>query len=263
MILDEIVKKTKERVEENKKNLSLEKLREEVLAINHNNDEYVFLKAIRDKEITFICEVKKASPSKGIIADPFLYKEIALAYEAAGAGAISVLTEPYFFKGCEHYLTEIKQIVKIPVLRKDFIVDEYMIYEAKKIGADAILLICAILEKSQLKEYIELAEGLGLSVLVEVHDESEILMAIEAGAKIIGVNNRDLRDFTVDIQNSIRLKKLVSPDILFVSESGIKTHDDIEILKESGINAVLIGETLMKSDDKKAMLGVLMGKDKR
>ena len=138
-----------------------------------------------------------------------------------------------------------------------------MIYEAKKIGADAILLICAILEKSQLKEYIELAEGLGLSVLVEVHDESEILMAIEAGAKIIGVNNRDLRDFTVDIQNSIRLKKLVSPDILFVSESGIKTHDDIEILKESGINAVLIGETLMKSDDKKAMLGVLMGKDKR
>ena len=204
--------------------------------------------------------MKKASPSKGIIAEDFPYLDIAKEYENIGASAISVLTEPHFFKGDNKYLEEISRNVDIPVLRKDFIIDEYQIYESKLIGADAILLICSILTKSQLKEYLNIAKELNLDVLVETHDEKEVKIAVEIGANIIGVNNRNLKDFTVNIENSISLRKLVPKDILYVSESGISTREDIKKLEENNINAVLIGETLMRSSNKKMMLDKLKGK---
>ena len=209
--------------------------------------------------MSFICEAKKASPSKGLIAPEFTYVQIAKEYEAAGADAISVLTEPVYFQGKNEYLTEIRRTVKIPLLRKDFTVDEYMIYEAKNIGADAVLLICAILSSMQLSEYAGIARELGLSALVEAHDEKEVEMALAAGARIVGVNNRNLKDFTVDINNSVRLRELVPENILFVSESGMKTRQDIVRLEQNGTNAVLIGETLMRSADKKAVLQELRG----
>ncbi|WP_100065270.1 indole-3-glycerol phosphate synthase TrpC [Miniphocaeibacter massiliensis] len=258
MILDEIVVKTKRRVAELKKIETLDTLkekRENFLKIRKS-----FFKSLSGSDISFICEVKKASPSKGIIAKDFEYLEIAKEYESIGASAISVLTEPYFFKGNNKYLEEISKNVNIPVLRKDFIVDEYQIYEAKLIGADAILLICSILSKKQLVEYLKIAENLQLDVLVEAHDEIEVRMAVESGAKIIGVNNRNLKDFTVNIQNSINLRKLVPKDILYVSESGISTREDIRELEKHNINAVLIGETLMKSSNKKLILDTLKGK---
>ena len=209
---------------------------------------------MKDPEIAIIAEVKKASPSKGLIAEDFDYIEIAKEYEQAGASAISVLTEPYFFQGSNDYLKEISENVQIPILRKDFTIDEYMIWEAKSIGASAILLIVSILDDVQLKEYLDLAHELGLSAIVETHDAEEIKSAVDAGAQIIGVNNRNLADFTVDIDNSINLRSLVSDDITFISESGIKTKEDVTRLKENNVDAVLIGETLMKSDDKKAMI---------
>ena len=211
------------------------------------------------EKLSFICEVKKASPSKGVIAEDFPYLSIAKDYEAAGASAISCLTEPYYFQGSDQYLKEITDTVSIPVLRKDFTVDAYQIYEAKLLGASAVLLICAILTEEQLKEYGAIAESLGLSALVEAHDEEEVQMALRSGAKIIGVNNRDLRNFTVDIHNSVRLRKLVPEEILFISESGIKTAADIAVLKENGTNGVLIGETLMRSSHKKEELETLNG----
>jgi indole-3-glycerol phosphate synthase len=203
--------------------------------------------------------VKKASPSKGIIAEHFPYEEIAVEYEKAGADALSVLTEPTYFKGSDDYLAAIRKKVQIPILRKDFTVDEYMLYEAKKIGADAVLLICAILSPMQLSEYRGIAEELGLSALVEAHDEAEVEMALNAGARIVGVNNRNLKDFTVDINNSVRLRELVPPEVLFVSESGMKTRADIARLEQNGTNAVLIGETFMRSADKAGMLRELAG----
>ena len=223
------------------------------------NTGFPFRKALSGNEITFICEVKRASPSKGLIAPDFPYLDIARDYERAGASAISCLTEPFWFKGRDEYLAEISNAVKIPVLRKDFTVDEYMIYQAKTLGASAVLLICSILSKEQLSEYLGIAHSLGLSALVEAHDEDEVRTALSVGAGIIGVNNRDLRTFTVDINNSARLRKLVPPEILFVSESGIKTAADIEALRSNGTNAVLIGETLMRSPDKKAALDELRG----
>ena len=258
MILDEIAAKTRERIAEEKKKVSLSVLKS--LAADQDTDSgFPFEKALKGSEISFICEVKKASPSKGLIAMDFPYVEIAREYEEAGAHAISVLTEPYYFQGNNSYLQEIKKSVSLPVLRKDFTVDEYMIYEAKVIGADAILLICAILSEEQLKEYVQIGEGLGLSVLVEAHDKKEIQMALAARASIIGVNNRNLKDFTVDISNSIRLRPFVPDSVLFVSESGMKTGEDIQKLRENGTDAVLIGETLMKSRDKKAALCDLAG----
>lgn len=257
MILDEIAKKTTERIEQLKKQESTEVLKERALALGdagHN-----FRKGISGDEISFICEVKKASPSKGVIAEEFPYVDIAREYEKAGAGAISVLTEPYYFQGSNDYLNEISQAVSTPILRKDFVVDEYMIYEARLIGADAVLLICSILEDDRLKKYMDIADSLGLDALVEVHDEAEVKRAVELGAAIIGVNNRNLKDFTVDIDNSVRLRQYVPEDILFVSESGMKTPEDIKRLKENGTDAVLIGETLMRSDDKKEMLDRLRG----
>ena len=209
---------------------------------------------LKDPEISIIAEVKKASPSKGLIAEDFDYIQIAKEYEQAGASAISVLTEPYFFQGSNDFLRDISLNVSIPLLRKDFTIDEYMIYEAKLLGASAILLIVSILNYNQLKSYLDLAHDLGLSAIVETHDANEIKTAIDAGAEIIGVNNRNLADFTVDIENSIRLRRLVDEDILFISESGIKTSEDVRRLKENNVDAVLIGETLMRSDDKKSMI---------
>lgn len=258
MILQEIAEKTKIRIADEKAKVSLEELKKQAYDMNKETC-FPFFKALSKRDLSFICEVKKASPSKGIIAQDFPYMEIAADYERSGADAISVLTEPFWFKGSNQYVKEISSNVSIPILRKDFTVDEYMIYEAKTIGASAILLICAILNDNQLKEYTEIAHELGLSVLVEAHDETEVNRALKCDAKIIGVNNRDLRDFTVDITNSIRLRKMVPQDYIFVSESGIKTKEDIANLKNNGTNAVLIGETLMRCSDKKAALDNLKG----
>ena len=253
IMLDEIVEKTKERVETAKGIISLDDLKNEV-KLMEITEEFPFKKALMGDDIAIIAEVKKASPSKGLISEDFDYLNIAREYEQAGASAISVLTEPYFFMGSDDYLKEISQEVNVPVLRKDFIVDEYMIWEAKALGASAILLIVSILDIVQLKRFLDLAHDLGLSAIVECHDGDEIMRALTVGAEIIGVNNRDLTDFTVDIENSINLRRCVSGDVVFISESGIKTAEDVIRLKENDVDAVLIGETLMKSDDKKAMI---------
>ena len=256
IMLDEIVEKTKERVETAKGIISLDDLKNEV-SLMEITDDFPLKKALSGDDIAIIAEVKKASPSKGLIAEDFDYLKIAKDYEEAGASAISVLTEPYFFMGSDDYLKEIAENVSIPVLRKDFIVDEYMIWEAKALGASAILLIVSILDVVQLKKYLDLAHDLGLSAIVETHDGDEIMRALTVGAEIIGVNNRNLNDFTVDIDNSINLRRCVSGDVIFISESGIKTKEDVTRLKENDVDAVLIGETLMKSDDKKAMISEL------
>ena len=259
-ILAEIAEKTRLRVAEERKERPLSAVRAQAEALAQKDPmDFPFQKALAVPGMSFICEVKKASPSKGLIAPDFPYVEIARAYEAAGASAISCLTEPYWFQGRDAYLREITQTVSIPVLRKDFTVDEYMIYGAKTLGASAVLLICAILDDGQLRDYLALARELGLSALVEAHDEQEIHRALQAGAGIIGVNNRDLRTFTVDTGNSVRLRQLVPPEVLFVSESGIRTHGDIQKLYDNGTNAVLIGETLMRAENKKAMLEELRG----
>lgn len=266
MILDEIAEKTRERILEKKQLVPEEVLKEKAYRLASEEKEksggtfsFPFERALSCKGISFICEVKKASPSKGIIAEKFPYKEIAIEYERAGASALSVLTEPYYFKGSDDYLEEIRDAVKIPILRKDFTVDTYMVYEAKCIGASAILLICAILSDEQLKTYMETAKELGLSALVEAHTEEEVRRALACGAGIVGVNNRDLKTFQVDIHTSERLRKLVPEEVLYVSESGIRSGEDIRRLKENGTDAVLIGETLMRSDNKKKMLDELRG----
>jgi indole-3-glycerol phosphate synthase len=255
-MLDEIVEKTKERIELAKEIIPLDELKKSV-SLLEISDEFPFKKALGGDEISIIAEVKKASPSKGLIADDFDYVEIAKDYESAGASAISVLTEPFFFQGSNDYLEEIAENVSIPILRKDFVVDEYMIWEAKLLGASAVLLIVSILDIVTLKKYLDLAHDLGLSAIVETHDGDEIRTAMNVGAEIIGVNNRNLNDFTVDIENSISLRRCVSGDVIFISESGIKTKEDVTRLKENNVDAVLIGETLMKSDDKKAMISEL------
>ena len=245
MILDDIVSKTKERYSDKLEKIDeIKKLSERRVILNPN----FFYEAISKKGISFICEVKKASPSKGIISEDFPYLEIAKKYNEC-ADVISCLTEPYFFKGKDEYLTKIKMSVNIPVLRKDFILYEYQIYEAKAIGADAILLIVAILDKDTLTKYINIAHSIGLGCLVEAHDLDELNIAINLGAKVVGVNNRNLKDFTVDMSNSINLRNKAPKDILFVSESGIKTRSDIKKLEDNNIDAVLIGETLMRSND--------------
>ncbi|MCD7739839.1 MAG: indole-3-glycerol phosphate synthase TrpC [Candidatus Gastranaerophilales bacterium] len=252
-ILENIVEKTKKRI----KKLNEEEIKS--AAIKLPKGDFEFEKAIKSSKIAFICEVKKASPSKGIIAKNFPYINIAKEYEEAGANAISVLTEPDFFLGSTFYLEEIAKSVKIPVLRKDFIITEAQIYESKVIGASAILLICSILDEDTLKKYIEIADSLGLSCLVEAHDEIEIKKAINAKARIIGVNNRNLKTFDIDINNSINLRKYIPDNILFVSESGITGSEQVKELEKNKVNAVLIGETLMKSDNKKQELKKLKG----
>ena len=258
MILDTIVEATKIRVAQEKQVESPEAVKAAALALPSDTG-FPFEAALRQQDFNFICEVKKASPSKGIIAEHFPYLEIAKEYEVAGAAAISVLTEPDFFKGDKKYLQEIASTVKIPVLRKDFIIDEYQIYQAKVWGASAILLICACLDVPTLTKFRELADSLGLSSLVEAHDEKEVQMAIDCGARIIGVNNRNLKDFTVDVQNSVRLRNLVQDDVIFVSESGLETPEDIQVLRDNNIGVALMGETFMRSPNKVEKLAYLYG----
>lgn len=271
-ILNEIAAKTKERIQKEKLEIPEKDLiqmiqKRKVQILLHPEQQSItsrtphsFFQALKKEGMSYICEVKKASPSKGLIAPAFPYLEIAKEYQEAGAAAISCLTEPFYFQGSDRYLQEITAAVDIPVLRKDFTVDEYMIFQAAAYGAAAVLLICAILNDEQLKEYRELAEELGMDALVEAHDEEEAERALKSGARIIGVNNRDLKTFQVDMQNSIRLRKLAPENVVFVSESGIKTSDDIQKLYDNQVDAVLIGETLMRSQDKKAALEKLNGK---
>ncbi|MCL1913043.1 MAG: indole-3-glycerol phosphate synthase TrpC [Eubacteriaceae bacterium] len=257
-ILDEIAMRTRERINEKKKELPLDEL-VGIATAKPIDGSYPFEKALASSGISFICEVKKASPSKGLIAESFPYAQIAREYEAAGAAAISVLTEPFYFLGDDSYLKEIAEIVDIPVMRKDFVVDPYMVYEAKVLGASAVLLICSILDETQLREYLTLAQNLGLSALVEAHTEEEVAAAVSAGARIVGVNNRDLKTFEVDLTVSSRLRKLVPPNLLFIAESGIRNADDINELRSYGVDGVLIGETLMRSQDKAAEIQKLRG----
>lgn len=258
MILEQIIDQTKERITQQRRQRPLAEVRAEAEAQNTDTG-FPFEKALAKPGMSFICEVKKASPSKGVIDPDFPYLEIAWDYQAAGADALSVLTEPFFFRGSNEIFREIRARVPLPMLRKDFTVDEYMIYEAKTLGADAILLICAVLSDGQLQEYLGLASALGMNALVEAHDEKEISRALHAGAGILGVNNRNLKDFTVDIGNSVRLRKMVPAEVLFVSESGMRTREDIKCLEENGTSGVLIGETLMRSREKAQMLAKLRG----
>ena len=257
-ILEEIALKTRERINAQKKECPPEAMRRAAISMAANTG-FPFEKALKAPGISFICEVKKASPSKGVIAEQFPYLEIARSYESAGAAAISCLTEPYYFQGKDEYLTQIAAGVSIPVLRKDFVIDPYMIYQAKVLGASAVLLICAILTEDELKAYFSLAETLGLSALVEAHTIGEVERALDCGARIIGVNNRDLKTFRVDINTSIRLRSMVPDDSIYVSESGIKTPEDVAALRQNGTDAVLIGETLMQCENKKKMLTALSG----
>jgi len=258
LILDTIIEATKIRIAQEKQVESPEAVKAAALALPSDTG-FPFEAALRQQDFNFICEVKKASPSKGIIAEHFPYLDIAKEYEVAGAAAISVLTEPDFFKGDKKSLQEIASTVKIPVLRKDFIIDEYQIYQAKVWGASAILLICACLDVPTLTKFREIADSLGLSSLVEAHDENEVQMAIDCGARIIGVNNRNLKDFTVDVQNSVRLRNLVQDDVIFVSESGLETPEDIQVLRDNNIGVALMGETFMRSPNKVEKLAYLYG----
>ena len=273
MILDDLAAAARKRMERDMKRAPLEYIKKraesvrrtelaqaEKGAVNTENISFGFEKNLRQKAMQFICEVKKASPSKGLIAAHFPYVDIAKEYEAAGAAAISVLTETDYFLGDDRYLRQIYEAVQTPLLRKDFTVDAYQIYQAKTLGASAVLLICAILDEKRIRSFIEICDSLGMSALVEAHDAEEVRMADCAGARIIGVNTRNLKDFTVDIGNSLRLRELVPGDTLFVAESGISTPEDIRALREGGVNGVLIGESLMRAKDKKAMLDYLRGK---
>lgn len=256
-ILDTIAEYAKERVDEAKLNMPFDEVRARALDLPRGD--FSFEKALSHEGMSFICECKKASPSKGVIAKDFPYLDIASDYERAGADCISVLTEPKWFLGSPWYLEEITRRVSIPCLRKDFTVDEYMIYEAKVLGASAVLFICSILSRMQLEEYLGIATGLGLSALVEAHDEKEIEMALDAGAGIIGVNNRNLKDFSVDTDNSKRLRDMIPSGVIFVSESGVRDRSDVEKLEKIGADAVLVGETLMRSEDRRAKLMELKG----
>ncbi len=254
MILDDIARATAKRVEEAKRIRPLENI-----SFEKKEKPFYFEKALKKDTLSFICEIKRASPSKGIIAEDFPYERIAEEYEEAGADAVSVLTEPEFFLGKNEYLSAVKKKTSLPILRKDFTIDPYQIYEARSIGADAVLLICALLDGEKLKRYIALADSLELSAVVEAHDEKEVKTALDSGARIIGVNNRNLKDFTVDVENSLRLRDIVPKSVTFISESGIKTRDDIKRLEDAKVDAVLIGETFMKSPDKRGMLKELRG----
>lgn len=256
-ILDQLADHARERVAEAKKRIPLDEIKRQALSLPKGD--FAFERALKKDGISFICECKKASPSKGLLAPDFPYFEIAKEYETAGADCISVLTEPKWFLGKDEYLRKIASTVSVPCLRKDFTVDEYMIYEAKLLGASAVLLICSLLTAEDIREYIYLCDELGLSALVEAHDGTEVKVAIKAGARIIGVNNRNLKDFSVDTENSTKLRRLIPKDVLFVSESGVRSAEDVAKLREIGADAVLIGETLMRAQDKKTKLAELRG----
>ncbi len=256
-ILDQLADHARERVAAARATRPVEAVRREALALPKGD--FAFERALGGHELAFICECKKASPSKGLIDPAFPYMDIARAYEAAGAEAISVLTEPRWFLGSDDYLREIAGSVSVPCLRKDFTVDEYMLYQAKLLGASAALLICAILDGVRLRDYIQICDGLGLSALVEAHDEAEVEAALKAGARIVGVNNRNLKDFSVDTGNSRRLRALIPRDVLFVSESGVSSAGDVQAARAMGADAVLVGEALMRAGDKRAKLAELRG----
>lgn len=257
MILEQLAEHARERVYEADKKIPRAEIRS--LALNLPKGNFAFENALKTEDLAFICECKKASPSKGLIAPDFPYLQIAKEYEAAGADCISVLTEPKWFLGKNHYLKEITDVVSVPCIRKDFTVDDYMIYEAKLLGASAVLLICSILSENRIKEYINICNALGMSALVETHDEAEIETALRAGARMIGVNNRNLKDFSVDTDNSRRLRNLIPKEVLFVSESGVRSAEDVAKLREIGTDAVLIGEALICAADKRATLRELRG----
>jgi indole-3-glycerol phosphate synthase len=254
-ILEQIAEHTRERMVVAKRSKSLADIKKEAYELSRMD--FAFENALKGDDISFICECKKASPSKGIIAEDFRYLEIAKEYEKAGASCISVLTEPKWFLGKDEYLKEITASVSIPCIRKDFTVDEYMIYEARLLGASAVLLICSILSKEQIKEYLAICDELKLSALVEAHDEKEVETAVLSGARVIGVNNRNLKDFIIDIDNSKRLKKMIPENVLYVSESGVRSNEDIKVLREIGADAVLVGEVLMRAADKRKKLDEL------
>ena len=256
-ILDMLCEYAAERVKLSKQKLSLHDIIKQAHELSRGSFEFEI--ALKHEGLSFICECKKASPSKGLIAPDFPYIQISEEYENAGADCISVLTEPKWFMGSDEYLHEIAAAVSIPCLRKDFTVDEYMIYEAKLLGASAVLLICSVLSESQIRDYISVCDSLGLSALVETHNEDEVISALNAGARIIGVNNRNLKDFSVDTDNSRRLRELIPHEILFVSESGVQNADDVKKIRAIGADAVLIGEALMKASDKSAKLAELKG----
>lgn len=262
MILDDLVAATKRRIADQKVLKPLAELQEKTAGLQPNRF-FPFERALQRPGLCFICEVKQASPSKGVIAGEFNYLQIARDYEAAGADAISVLTEPQYFHGKLQYLQQIHQTVATPILRKDFVIDPYMIYQARLAGAAAILLITAILTDRQLTDYLQLADNLGLSAVVEVHDEIEAQRALAVGARVIGVNNRNLKDFSVDLTTSIRLRQLVPGTKLFISESGIQTAEDVQALREVYVDAVLIGESMMRASDKTAQLAALRGEERR
>lgn len=256
-ILDELAEYARERVTQEKKRESLQSVRRR--AEEMPDPAFRFEKALQGKDLAFICECKKASPSKGLIAPEFPYLKIAREYEKAGAECISVLTEPKWFMGDDRYLREIAEKVSVPCIRKDFTVDEYMIYAARQLGASAVLLICSILDESQLKAFRQLSDELGLTALVEAHDEAEVEAALKIGARVIGVNNRNLKDFSVDTENSRCLRDLIPRDILYVSESGVKDAEDVQKIRQMGADAVLVGEALMRAQDKTLKLRELRG----
>lgn len=256
-ILDQLASHARERTAQAKLKTPFEEIRQQALSLPKGT--FAFENALKKEDIAFICECKKASPSKGLIAPDFPYLNIAKAYETAGADCISVLTEPKWFLGRDEYLQEIAANVSVPCLRKDFTVDEYMIYEARLLGASAVLLICSLLRQEQIRSYIGICDELGLSALVEAHDENEVQTALNAGARMIGVNNRNLKDFSVDTDNSRRLREKIPANVLFVSESGVRNAEDVKKLRQIGADAVLIGETLMRAQDKKAKLDELRG----
>ena len=257
-ILEQLARHAQERTEQAKSKTSLEEIKRQ--ALNLPKGDFAFENALKGKDIAFICECKKASPSKGLIAPYFPYLEIATESQEGGAAGLSVLTEPKWFLGSSQYLKDIAANVSLPCLRKDFTVDPYMIYEAKLLGAAAVLLIVSILTQEELKHYINICDELGLSALVEAHDRFELEQALKAGARIVGVNNRNLKDFSVDTDNSRRLRELVPKEVLFVSESGVSGAEDVKRLRDIGADAVLIGESLMRAPDKKAKLVELRGK---
>ena len=255
-ILDQLAAHARERVAADKEENSLDALQAQCRALGRANG-VRFRAALERPGLSFICEVKKASPSKGIIAQDFPYLDIVRDYVAAGADAISCLTEPKWFQGSDQIFTEIRQTVDVPMLRKDFTVDEYQLCQARLLGADCVLLICALLDTRTLARYLGLCQELGLAALVEAHDKAEIASAVSAGAEIIGVNNRDLKDFSVDLGNAARLRDHIPPGVLYVAESGVHRPEDAAAVKAAGADAVLIGESLMRAKDKGAMLAAL------
>ncbi|WP_066389172.1 indole-3-glycerol phosphate synthase TrpC [Helicobacter himalayensis] len=264
-ILEQICEDTKARIQEQMRQIPRAQMITLAQEKAQKSESFAFERALKRREneaMKFICEVKKASPSKGVIAQDFHYTEIAREYERAGASCISCLTEPKYFLGADSYLQEIREAVSVPLLRKDFTIDSYMIYQARLLGADCVLFICAILGANELQEYLSIAQSLGLSALVEVHNERELQMALDSSARLIGVNNRDLKTFSVDLNISLRLKKLCPTHITFIAESGIGTREDIVLLEKGGVDGVLIGEGLMRQSDKMHALSELRGETK-